>query len=226
MFTGAREIFRLQGVLLGLVLAMFLIFFAQEWFGEKAYEPWMAVPAEVIQSWNNIRGGNGTASDWQELSTLLSCAFLHADVEHVGGNMLFMWIFAALAVELLGVRWMLLIFTITAVSATLAHIALNREDMTPLLGASGAVMGFEGAYLGLALRWRLPNPHVWPIAHPIPPERLALLAVIGVAMDYYSIISKMGGNVAYGAHVGGFVAGLLLGALIAPRPRGRGITAR
>jgi membrane associated rhomboid family serine protease len=96
----------------------------------------------------------------------------------------------------------------------------------PMLGASGALMGFQGAYLGLATRWTLPDPHVWPIARPIPPSRLALLAVIGVGFDYFAIMNQQDTGIAYGAHVGGFTTGLLLAALAAPRPWGRGVVRR
>jgi membrane associated rhomboid family serine protease len=80
-------------------------------------------------------------------------------------------------------------------------------------------MGFEGAYLGLAARWHLPDPHIWPIARPVPPSRLALVGGIGVAMDYYSLMSGSEDHIAYGAHIGGFTTGLLLAALAMPKPR-------
>src|SRR5690606_22546705 len=111
----------------------------------------------------------------------------HADGQHVLFNMLFLWIFAALAVELLGHRWMFVIFLFTAVAGSIGHAVSNAGDSIPMLGASGAVMGFEGAYLGLAIRWKLPDPHVWPMARPIPPAQLAAIAVIGVVMDVMGI---------------------------------------
>jgi len=81
-------------------------------------------------------------------------------------------------------------------------------------------------YQGLAARWTLPYPQVWPIARPIPPPHLALVAVIGVGFDYFAIMSRQDMGIAYGAHVGGFTAGLLLAAIVAPRPRGRGVMKR
>jgi membrane associated rhomboid family serine protease len=140
--------------------------------------------------------------------------------------MLFFWIFGALIVELLGWRWMLLIFGLTAIAGGIGHVMLNRESFIPMLGASGAVMGFEGAYLGLATRWSLPDPHVWPMSRPIAPSQLGLLAAAGVALDYFGIMSAQDSGIAYGAHVGGFTMGLLLGALVAPRPNGAGVIHR
>ena len=223
---GARRLFHAQGPLLGLIGVMFLIYFAQAAFGPDWYQGLMAVPGKIVGSWHNLLGGRVAAADWREFGTLLSCAFLHGDMEHVTFNMLYFWIFGALLVELLGWRWTLLIFGVTAGGASISHVIMNREDFVPMLGASGALMGFEGAYLGLAMRWTLPDPHVWPIARPIPPSHHALLAVIGVSFDYFAIMNRQDMGIAYGAHVGGFTTGLLLASLAAPRPRGRGVMKR
>ncbi len=198
---------------------MFLIFFGQVLFGYQWYAEWMAVPGQVVRSWNHLLAGEAGWADWREFATLLSCALLHGSFEHLASNMVFFWIFGALISELLGWRWMLLLFLLTEFGASVTHVAMNHEEFIPMLGASGSVMGFEGAYLGLAVRWRLPDPHVWPMSRPIPPGHLALLAVIGVAIDYLAIAEGQDMGVAYGAHVGGFSVGLLVAALIAPRPK-------
>ena len=214
-----KYLLRQQGVLLGLIGLMFLIFFAQCLFGGRWYEGGMAVPGEVARSWHRLLAGEVAGKDLLEFGTLLSCAFLHGNFEHVLFNMLGFWVFGALLVELLGWRWMLGIFLTTAFFGSLTHAILNREEFIPMLGASGAVMGFEGAYLGLATRWPLPNPHIWPISSPISPATLGLLAAAGVAIDYTSLMRGSEMGVAYGAHVGGFMAGLLIAGLIAPQPR-------
>lgn len=213
-----RWLLRAQGPLLGLILVMFVIFILQSSLGRGWHSNFMVVPLEVVQAWNLFREGSFTSSVWAEFGTLLSYAFLHGDAEHVLYNMLFMWVFAALAAELLGHRWMLAIFVFTAITGGICHVALNPEQTIPMLGASGAVMGFEGAYLGMAVRWQLPDPHVWPIARPIPPFRLALLAVIGVGFDYFALLGRATEGVAYGAHVGGFIGGLFLASFVIPMP--------
>lgn len=226
MDHGTKDLLRMQGPLLGLMGLMFFIFFAQAVFGPLWYRGLMVVPADVGAAWERLLAGQSAVSDWQIFGTLLSHAFLHGNFEHVLLNMLFFWIFAALIVELLGWRWMLMIFAVTAAAGGVAHVIMNRGETIPMLGASGAVMGVEGAYLALAMRWTLPDPHVWPIARPVSPSRLALVAVIGVGIDYFSIMQGMDTGIAYGAHVGGFTAGLLFAGISAPRPRGRGVVKR
>lgn len=209
----------MQGVMISLIVLMFLIFFAQVIFGESWYNGLMLTPVEVVEAWERLRGGEAGASEWGTLGTLVTHAFLHGHFEHVAFNMLFLWIFGALLVELLGWRWMLLSFFVTALGGGLCHVLLNKDSPIPMLGASGAVMGFEGVYLGLATRWKLPNPHIWPIAYPIEPARLVLIALIGIGIDYYSLLADVQDSVAYAAHIGGFTAGLVVMSLIAPRPR-------
>lgn len=211
-----RDLFRAQGPLLALIGAISVIFglqvFPGGWEG-----PFELVPAEVVSTWNTLKEG-GDAS-WWILATTLTCELLHGGPEHLLFNMLYLWIFGAIVAELLGHRWVYLIFVATAVCASVTHVLLNADEVIPCIGASGAVMGFEGAYLGLAIRWRLPDPHVWPIAHPVSPARLALLAVVGIFLDLGGIMGFAGvSNIAYGAHIGGFAGGLLLSA-VAPMPR-------
>lgn len=210
---------RQQGPLLGLILVIFLIFIGQLLLGPDWYKGLMTVPGEITATWRNVMEGNLSGSDVRNFGTLLSSAFLHGGVDHVVFNMLFLWVFAALTVELLGRRWMFSIFFITAIAGSIGHTVLNPNDLTPMLGASGAVMGFKGAYLGLAVRWRLPDPHVWPIARPIPPAHLAALAVFGVVMDFMGIMNHDQVGIAFGAHIGGFVAGVFLTSFITPKPR-------
>lgn len=220
---GIRRLLHLQGPLLGLIGLMFGIYLFQAVFGPGWYDGLMAVPGEVVESWHRLLAGEATAMDWREFGTLITCAMLHGSLEHVLFNMLYFWIFGALLVELSGWRWMLLLFLATAFGGSITHVMLNRMEFIPMLGASGAVMGFEGAYLGLAVRWSLPDPHVWPMSKPIPPVRLGLLAVIGVFFDYQAIITGVDEGIAYGAHVGGFTTGLFLAAVIMPRPKMAGL---
>lgn len=217
--SRTRWVIHKQGPLLGLIALMVGIYLCQEFVTSDWDLRFMAVPGMIVDSWHNLMAGAADGADYREFGTLLSCAFLHGSIDHVLYNMLYLWIFAALAVDLLGTRWMLLIFTVTAVSGSVCHTLLHAGSFSPMLGASGAVMGFEGAYLGLATRWHLPDPHVWPMTRAIPPGHLAILAIFGVAMDYLALTGNTCGGIAYGAHLGGFVAGLFLTSVAAPKPR-------
>jgi len=216
---ATRGLFQAQGPLLVLIAVIFGIYALQEIRGLEWYVKFMAVPGQIVESWERLKAGDVSLENLKRFGTLTSCEFLHASPEHIVYNMLFLWIFAALVAELLGHRWMLGIFLFTGLTASIFHVMLNPADFTPMLGASGGVMGFEGAYLGLAVRWQLPDPHIWPMSRPVLPGQLALVGVGGVLLDYTSLMSHAPGNIAYGAHLGGFVGGLLLTALFAPKPR-------
>lgn len=215
---GWNRVLHEQGVLLGLIALQTLIFLAQLALGRSGYAPFMCVPEEVTAGWFNLLSGDAAAADWRSFSTLLSCAFLHANIGHLAGNILFMWGFAALVSELLGWRWMLAFFALAAIGGSITHVLLQPASPIPMLGASGAVSGFMGAYLGLATRFRLPDPHVWPLARPIPPSHLAIFGGAFVVLDYVAIFGGSTELKAFGAHVGGFTAGLLIAGLLAPRP--------
>lgn len=220
MRTGrAGWVLRKQAPLLGLIALMTLVFLAQA-VGRGWDNPFKMVPVEVIDAWQSLRLGKLDRPVCGELATMLTSAFLHGDFSHLLFNMLLMWVFGALAAHLLGWRWMLGLFLATAFGGSLCHVLLNRDSLAPTLGASGAVMGFEGAYLGLAARFNLPEPQVWPMARPVPPVHLAAIAMFGVAMDYVGLIDHAASNIAYGAHIGGFTVGLFLTALAAPMPHG------
>ncbi|GAA5483181.1 rhomboid family intramembrane serine protease [Haloferula sargassicola] len=214
---GFGGLMRVQGVLLGLILGISLVFIAQL-FGDWD-EAWEVNPGAVVESWHRLREGSAGSGDAHHFLTLLSCAFLHGDVFHLTGNMAYLWGFGALVSELLGWRWMLGVFLLSALGASVSHVIIERDSWIPMLGASGAISGLMGAYLDMALRWDLPDPHIWPLAEPVAPWKLAALAAVFFAMDYHSMFTRTAGNIAVGAHVGGFTVGLVLAALVVPMPR-------
>jgi membrane associated rhomboid family serine protease len=220
-FIRVKGLLAQQGPLLALILFISIVFALQKALGAAAYIDFMVLPSEIARVWDDLRADGVAAGGAWRLGTLLSYAFLHGSFEHLMFNMLYLWIFAALAADLLGHPWVILIFCFTAICGGICHVALNAGEFVPMLGASGAVMGFEGLYLGMAVRWLLPDPHVWPMARPIPPGQLAALGVIGLVMDYMGFLGGTLG-VAYGAHLGGFVGGLLLACTV-PMPRAAGV---
>lgn len=216
-FSGSR-LMREQGVLLGLIAFITLVFVWQLTLGKIAFYQFMVVPTNVLDAWHELNAGQFSWNSAFEFFTLLTAVFLHGDFGHLVGNMFYLWVFGAIASELLGWRWMLFVFVFTGITGWICHVTMNLEESIPGLGASGSVSGFAGLYLAMAVRWRLPNPHVWPIARPVSPMNLAALAALGLMMDFGGHLSGDLG-IAYGAHFGGFLGGLLLGGLIVPMPR-------
>lgn len=196
--------------IIGIAFGLFLLEDVTGWEFSAGFR---AVPLDVQQAWSGLQAGNWSLANGRALITLITAVFLHGGVEHVLYNMVFLWAFASLTSQHLGQWWALLFFFITGACGNIAHVLLNAGSPIPLLGASGAVSGFEGVYLGLALRWSLPWPDVWPLAHAIPPSQLCIFAVVGFLFDVFGLMNGYPG-VAFGAHIGGFLSGLAIAALI------------
>jgi membrane associated rhomboid family serine protease len=190
-----------------------MVFVYQETQGESVTDDYAAVPTTIDAAWNSIVAGEPSLEALGELTRLVTAMFLHGVFEHILYNMVFLWLFGTLVADHLGQWWALLIFLITGVVGNLLQVILNFDLPIRILGASGAVCGFEGVYLGLALRWQLPDPEVWPIAYPIPPLQLAALAVLGFFFDAYGLMNHDEG-VAFGAHIGGLLSGVVIAGLV------------
>ncbi len=148
------------------------------------------------------------------LLTLLTAMFLHGGWLHLGGNMLYLWIFGNNIEDRLGRMRFLAFYLGSGVAASLAHVAIDGPRDIPLLGASGAIAGVLGAYLLLFPRAQVVV--LIPIFFIIELAKVPAAFVIGfwflmqVAQGVGSISpGATTGGVAWWAHVGGFVAGLL-----------------
>ena len=192
-------------LLLGIVVVASLL----DWiFG---FEKGMVIPLFLELGWRELLSGNFSWEVWQILGTSVSYAFLHGGPTHLLTNAVLFWIFGCIVLEICGWRWLIAIFLVTSVGGAVGHVLLERGSWVPMLGASGAVMGLEGAYLGLVARRKRENPFVWPMARPILPAQLAAVGVLGVFFDLMSLGQESpGASIAYGAHLGGFVTGILM----------------
>lgn len=171
------------------------------------------MPLRIAQAWTAMLSGNAERETAHVLLTTVTGLFVHSGPPHLIMNMVFLWMFGSLSSQYLGKWWALGSFFVCGIGGFVLHVMLNRDSEIPCIGASGAVMGFEGIYLGLALRWRLSWPDVWPLARPIPPHELGLFAVVGVGADLWGL-SQNSQGIAYAAHIGGFVTGLIIAAAI------------
>ena len=141
--------------------------------------------------------------------TLLSSMFMHGSLLHLGGNMLFLWIFGDNVEHRAGVLPYLVAYLAAGVVGSLAQTFSDPSSPIPSLGASGAISGVLGAYLVLFPRNRV-TAFVFRFLVQIP-----ALAAIGmwIALQVISSLADPtgAGGVAYLAHIGGFVAGVLAG---------------
>lgn len=175
-------------------------------------DDWGATPAKLAAVTRNIRAGSVGQNDLHALATLITHQFLHGDETHIVYNMVFLWAFGALACELLGQWAMLAVFLFCGAVGAITH-SIILHDSVPMIGASGAISGLQGLYMGLAMRWQLPNVRVWPLAHPIPPMQLVAFGVLGFVGDIVLFHLKHD-NIAHGAHIGGLLSGMMIAGII------------
>jgi membrane associated rhomboid family serine protease len=149
-------------------------------------------------------------------ATLFTSMFLHGGWMHLGGNMLYLWIFGDNLERVMGPLRYLVFYLLCGVAASAAHIAFNLQSAIPSVGASGAISGVLGGYLVL-----FPHNRVRVLT------RVGIVAVPAVMMlgiwIFIQFINGIGSmtrtpetsGVAYMAHIGGFAAGVLLVKLFA-----------
>ncbi len=146
--------------------------------------------------------------------TLLTSMFMHGGIAHILGNMLFLWIFGDNVEHRVGHAVYALFYLGAGLVASLAQIAINTDSVIPTLGASGAISGVLGAYLIL-----FPRNRVTIIVLRFIPFQVPAIVAIGMwavlqfinGFGAIAISAETGGGVAYMAHIGGFVAGLVFG---------------
>ncbi len=143
--------------------------------------------------------------------TIFTSMFLHGNLLHVGGNMLYLWIFGNNIEDVLGHFKFVIFYLLAGAAAAMAQVLSNPMDPRPMVGASGAIAGALGAYLVLFPRARIITLLIIRIA------ALPASVVLGFWIALQIINSLMlgsgmmpSGGVAYAAHVGGFAAGVIL----------------
>ncbi len=146
--------------------------------------------------------------------TVFTSMFLHGGWMHIIGNMLYLWIFGRNVEDSVGHFKFIVFYLLCGVAAAAAQVAIAPDSTVPMIGASGAISGVLGAYLLLFPRARvLVLFPIWIFWRVFYVPALLLLAV-WFAMQLLSGLvvlgADTGGGVAFWAHVGGFIAGMLL----------------
>jgi membrane associated rhomboid family serine protease len=168
------------------------------------------IPAEL---------GGGAPGGWIHLFT---SQFLHAGPMHLGGNMLYLWIFGNNIEDTLGRLRFLPFYLGCGAAAGLVHAAAAPSSTVPTIGASGAVAGVLGAYALLFPRAKVYTLVILFVFLRVFPLPAALWLGIWLAFQILSAVGSRameGGGVAWFAHLGGFAVGFLLIKLVSPRRR-------
>jgi membrane associated rhomboid family serine protease len=167
---------------------------------------WGTIPAQIV-------AGSG-------LITLITSMFLHANLLHIGGNMLFLWIFGDNVEDAFGHVLYLIFYLVCGIAASLAQVLVSPSSTVPGVGASGAIAGVLAGYILL-----FGSKPVRVLVGRVPTNVPAYVMIgLWIATQVFTGIGSLGntesGGVAYFAHIGGFVAGLVLTFLL------RGVTRR
>ena len=177
--------------------------------------PWLGGFAEAVVEAYGLRPA--VLLRGESLFNLLSSMFLHGGLAHLLGNMYFLFIFGDNVEDLLRPAKYLVFYLVCGVAANLAHVLATGASDVPLIGASGAIAGVMGAYMVL-FRDRLIYVVLFFFQFKVPaPFYLAFW--IGWQLFYATLWGAGAGGVAWWAHIGGFVAGVVLALVF--RVRGR-----
>lgn len=164
---------------------------------------WGLVPGELTGMASSPLGYDPVPEPF----TLLTYQFLHGGWWHLISNMLFLWVFADNIEDAYGHVAFALFYLFCGVVAGLAHVAMSPSSVAPLVGASGAVSGVIGAYVVL-----FPRARVWVLLFARIPIRIGAAWVLGgwLLLQFASLYLSPGDGevqVAWWAHIGGFIAG-------------------
>ena len=176
-----------------------LFFFVEQSGGDAFIETWAFVPRRFL------------ANPFSDGLTIFTSMFMHAGWLHLGGNMLYLWIFGDNVEDRFGHIAFAIFYLLCGLAATCAQLAFSLGSNVPNLGASGAIAGVLGAYILLFPREQVKVLQGQRVI------QVPALIVIGfwIALQFFSGIGSIAntaqtGGVAYMAHIGGFLAGFVL----------------
>ena len=183
----------------GLIALNVLFFLVELSGGDPFIMKWAFVPSRFL------------ANPGAEFLTIFTSMFMHAGWVHLGGNMLYLWIFGDNVEDRFGPVKFLVFYLLCGIAATFAQLAFSIGSDIPNLGASGAIAGVLGAYILMFPQARV---RVLMGTGVIPMPALVVIGFWIVLQFFNGVASIAGaadtGGVAYMAHVGGFLAGVVL----------------
>ena len=182
------------------LIALNILFFLVELVGgDEFIMKWAFVPSRFL------------ANPIGDFPTLFTAMFMHAGLVHLGGNMLYLWIFGDNVEDRFGHVKFTIFYLLCGLAATFAQLVFSINSDVPNLGASGAIAGVLGAYILLFPKGSV---KVLQGQRVIPVPALIVIGfwiVLQLFSGIGSIVStEQTGGVAYMAHIGGFIAGFAL----------------
>jgi membrane associated rhomboid family serine protease len=211
--------------IIALNILIFLFELSVRAHGERALAGFMyefgVVPREVT----GILTGTPQVSLAGAFIPIITSMFLHASFLHILGNMWVLWIFGDNIEDYLGHFSYLVFYLLCGVAASITHILLNANSGVPSVGASGAIAGVMGAYFLLYPRARVLTVvpmfflFFWWLPAWIVLGYWFLIQFFSGAATSVAYTSQTGGGIAFWAHVGGFVAGIVMIKVFPERPR-------
>ncbi len=174
------------------------------------------VPAELLAAWE---AGNPFGP---ETLAVFSSMFLHVNLIHIAGNLLYLWIFGNNIEDRLGPAWFIVFYLFGGVAAALAQVAIDPTSEVPMIGASGAVSAVLGAYLVLFPGARILSLVFLGFFYQLINVPAIIVLGLWFVLQLIDGVGSLGlagaeGGVAFFAHIGGFVAGAAVGILLRGR---------
>ena len=189
-----------------------LFFFVELSSGDTFIMKWAFIPSRF------------TANPVADSVTLFTSMFMHAGWVHLGGNMLYLWIFGDNVEDRFGHTKFTIFYVLCGLAATFAQLAFSLGSDIPNLGASGAIAGVLGAYILM-----FPQGKVSVLQGQVVTQVPALIVIgLWIVLQFFSGVGSIAdsaetGGVAYMAHIGGFLAGFVLALLLrgnsTPQPK-------
>ena len=181
---------------------------------ERVFASYALIPARVTLGLENGAGPLGA------LTPFVTSMFLHGGWLHLIGNMWYLWIFGDNVEDVLGPVRYLLFYFLCGIAAGATHVLLSPGSTVPTVGASGAIAGVLAGYASLFPQARvltlIPLGFYFPVVE-LPAVALLVLWFVIQGVSGFLSFGTQGAGVAWGAHVGGFLAGLVLVRVLRPR---------
>lgn len=202
-----------------LILLINTAVFVYQWIlgnqTEAILMKWGAIPWEILHFQDVPYQEEVFKTGYPNILTLFTSMFIHGGILHFLGNMLYLWIFGDNIEALTGHVRFFFFYLICGLAASVTHVAFDPNSTVPMVGASGAISGVLGAYL---VRFPKAKIHVlFFLFIFIQVIRIPAVIVLGFwfIMQLFNgwgalQTESMGGGVAWFAHVGGFIAGIIL----------------